>query len=176
MLKLASSLYDIPVFSLRTAGQIGLAQRPILNPSNLKIMGWYATTIYAKGIHILPSSEIREITKLGIAVNDYEAITDPKELVRMQQILDLNFELIGKAVVTKSRKHLGKVQDYASDLDSFFVQRLYVKPRALSAFTKDELIVDRQQIVEITNKKIIIKDIEATERVLFTGPVPVPEG
>lgn len=61
----------------------------------------------------------------------------------MQQILDLNFELIGKAVVTKSRKHLGKVQDYASDLDSFFVQRLYVKPRALSAFTKDELIVDQ---------------------------------
>jgi|JI10StandDraft_1071094.scaffolds.fasta_scaffold12175_7 sporulation protein YlmC with PRC-barrel domain len=176
MLKLASNLYDLPIVSLRTGARIGTAQKPILNPNNLKIEGWYALSIYEKGVKVLPSAEVREITRLGIAVNDHEAITDPSELIRMKNVLDINFELLGKSVVTQSRKHLGKVEDYASDLESFFVHRLYVKPRAISILTKDQLTVDRQQIVEITNKKIVIKDIEATEKVLFTAPLQVPEG
>lgn len=176
MLKLSQSLYKIPIISLRTGGQIGSALKPIFNPNNLKIVGWYAQTIYAGGTHVLPSDEIREIVQKGIAVNDYDAITDASELVRMQQVLKIDFQLIGKSVVTESKKRLGKVEDYAADLDSFYVQRLYVAPQLVKAFTRDQLIVSRGQILEITDKKIIVKDIEAAERAFFKAPVQVPEG
>lgn len=176
MLKLSVSLTKIPIISLRSGGVIGLAEKPIINPDNLKIEGWYAQTVYASGTHVLPSSEIREIARQGIAVNDYEAITLPDDLVRMQKVLRTDFQLIGKTVVTESKKQLGKVQDYAADLDSFYIQRLYVSPRLVRAFTNNQLTVSREQILEITDKKIIIKDIEATERAFFTAPVQVPEG
>ncbi len=176
MLKLSVSLYTIPIISLRTGGHIGLAERPIINPNNLKIEGWFANNVFGNGIHILPSSEIREISRIGVAVNDQEAITLPDDLVRMQKVLKIDFQLIGKSVVTESKKHLGKVQDYATDLDSFYIQRLYVSPRFVKAITRDQLIVSREQILEITDKKIIVKDIEATKRAFFTAPVQVPEG
>jgi sporulation protein YlmC with PRC-barrel domain len=176
MLKLSVNLYNIPIISLRTGAKVGLAERPIINPNNLKIEGWYAQTIYEKGIHVLPSAEIREIARIGIAVNDHEAITHPDELVRMKKVIELNFELQNKLVVTESKKRLGRVEDYASDLESFYIQRLYVRPTMLNTFRKDQITVSRQQIVEITDRKIIIKDIEATERAFLTAPVQVPEG
>ena len=50
--------------------------------------------------------------RAGFVVNDQDDLTDIEELVRLKEILDLKFQLIGKQVVTEGKQKLGKVTDY----------------------------------------------------------------
>jgi sporulation protein YlmC with PRC-barrel domain len=143
---------------LRTGGVIGVAIEPVINPNNLKIEGWYALNHFEKGDFILPAREIRDFITKGLVVNDHDAMTHPDDMVRLKETLDIHFELIGKPVVSESKKKLGKVADYAVDESSYYIQKLYVNPSLLRGFTTEQLIIDRSQIIEITNKKIIVQD------------------
>lgn len=164
MLRLSNNYQDRSILSLRTGGVIGVAKSPIINPNNLRIEGWYAQNSLEKGDFILPILEIRDFIAKGIVVNDHDALTHPDDMIRLKDVLRLRFELIGKLVVTDSKKRLGKVVDFAVDEQSNYVQKLYVAPPLLRGLTNDQILVDRSQIVEITDKRIIISDLEATVR------------
>lgn len=144
--------------SLRTGGQIGVAHVPIINPNNLKVEGWYASTSFEKGEFILPIQEVRDFIVKGLVVNDHDSITHPDDLVRLKETIDIRFEIIGKSVVTDGKRKLGKVIDFAVDEQSYYVQKLYVNPTLLKGLINEQLILDRSQIVEITNKKIIVSE------------------
>ncbi len=176
MLKLSGKLFNTAIYSLQTGGQIGIGVRPLINPDNLKVEAWFATSIYQPGTLLLPIIEIRQISRAGIAVNDYEALTDQAELIRLQPLIKLNYQLIGKPVVTESKQKLGKIEDFALNIESFYIDRLYVIPSGLKAFTSRRIQISRNQIIEITDKKIIVQDIEATVPMLFKSAAPVPEG
>jgi len=164
MLRLSNNYQDRSILSLRTGGIIGVATTPIINPNNLKIEGWYAQNRLEKGNFILPILEIRDFIAKGIVVNDHDALTHPEDMIRLKDILQLRFELIGKSVVTDSKKRVGKIVDFAVDEQSNYVQKLYVTPSLLRGLANDQILVDRSQIVEITDKRIIISDLEATVR------------
>jgi hypothetical protein len=85
----------------------------------------------------------------------------PDDLVRHREILDIRFKLIGKTVKTKRRK-LGKVSDFSYDEESLFVQKLYVTRSIIKVFTNDDtLLIDRQQIIEVTDQYIMVDEAEA---------------
>jgi hypothetical protein len=95
----------------------------------------------------------------GLAVNDEAALSDPSDLVRHQEILDINFELMDKPVRTK-RQRLGRVSDYSYN-EGMFVQKLYVARPLRKVFSaEDTLIIDREQIIEVTDKYILVRDTE----------------
>ena len=154
-------LLNRPIMSLRSGGQVGVTSTPIINPNNLKIEGFFCQDANRKQL-VLLHQDIREVIPQGIVVNDYDALTDPSELVRLKDILELHFELIGKQVTTVSKNKVGKVVDYATETGSMYVKKLYVTQSLLKSFTGGNLGVDRTQIVEITNKTIIIQDLEGT--------------
>jgi len=157
MLKLSSSLINQPVMSLRTGSQIAVAVVPIVNPHNLKILGWWCDAGGQK--RVLLADEIREIMPTGLAVNDEDALSDPADLVRHQEVLDIRFELMDKPVKTKRQK-LGKVSDYSYN-DGLFIQKLYVARPLHKVFTsEDTLIIDRTQILEVTDHYILVRDTE----------------
>jgi sporulation protein YlmC with PRC-barrel domain len=158
MLRLSTSYTDRSILSLRTGGQIGLAKQPIINPNNLKVEGWYADDSYEKGDFILPAQEIRDLIAKGLVVNDHDALTHPEDMVRLSEIINLKFSLIGKIVSTESGKKLGKISDYAVNDENYYVQKLYVNPSILHGLTQEQLLIDREQIIEITDKKIIVSD------------------
>ena len=176
MIKLSTAILNVPIISLQTGAVIGVAVRPLINPNNLKIEGWFATNRFVAGTQFLPASELRDIARQGMAVDDQTSLTDFEELPRLAPILRIDYQLIGKTVVTDSKKKLGKVDDYAADLDSMFIQKFYVSPGALKMFTKDQLTINRSQIIEITDKKIVVRDLEATVPSYFKAPAPVFEG
>jgi hypothetical protein len=158
MLKLSSSLLNQPVMSLRSGSQVAIAQAPIINPHNLKILGWWCAG--SGGLkQVLLAEEIREALPNGLAVNDEDALSEPADLVRHKEILDINFELMDKPVRTKRQK-IGKVSDYSYN-DGLFVQKLYVARPLRKVFTsEDTLIIDREQILEVTDKYILVRDTE----------------
>lgn len=172
VLKLSKNITNLPIMSLRTGGKVGMASQPIINPNNLKIEGWHCQDIYSNSALILPSLEVREIVHQGIAVNDHDAMTDAEDLVRLKDIIDINFELIGKKVVTTNKRRLGKVADYALDPDSMRIQKLYVNRPVYKSLTEGQLTIDRTQIVEMTNKKIVVKDSDI--KVESSVPVTAP--
>lgn len=151
-----------PVLSLRSGGVIGIAINPVINPNNLKIEGWYAKNNLERTQSILPSREVRDFIPKGIVVDDYTALTPMEDIIRMKDIVELEFELITISVITESNKKLGKVVDYAVDDDGFFIKKLYVNPPILRGLMKNQLIIDRDVIVEITTSKIVVKDAYVT--------------
>lgn len=159
MLQLSGMLLDRPVLSLRIGRQIATTLSPVINPNNLKIEGFYCQETKSRQTRVLLSQDIRDVMPQGMVVNDQDALTDPEELVRLKDILRLNFDLIGKQVITTSKDKIGKVSDYAVEVDGLFIQKIYVARSLFKSFGSGNLGVDRTQIVEITNKSIIINDL-----------------
>ena len=146
--------------SLRTGTEIATALVPIINPNNLKIEGFYCK-VGRRDHPILISQDIRDFLPQGIAVNDEDALSDSRDLIRLKEIVDLNFELLGKHVETADGQKLGKVSDYATEVSSMFIKKLYVSQPLLKNFSGGTLGIDRTQIVEITDKKIVVNDLGA---------------
>lgn len=160
MLQLSASLLtNKSVLSLRTGSPIATITTPIINPNNLKIEGFYCQDRRDKKQLILLYQDIRDMLPQGYVVNDHEVLSEAHDLVRLKQVLDLNFELIGKQVVTTSKEKVGKVNDYAADTETMFIQKIYVAQSIMKSFTGGSLSIDRTQINEITPRRIIINDL-----------------
>ncbi len=155
--------------SLRTGGRIASAAEPIINPHNLKILGWWCSSLKSNQRLVLLTEDVREIMPSGLAVNDEEVLSPPDDLVRHREILDIRYQLIGKAVKTKRRK-LGKVTDLSYN-DGMFVQKLYVsRPITKLLSSQDTLLIDRTQILEVTDSYILVREAEVTETEKAVAP------
>jgi len=159
MLRLSESLLNRPVMSLRTGQQVATAVEPIINPNNLKIEGFYCTDRFNKGELVLLYQDIRDTIPQGFVVDDHDVLTPPDELVRLKDIMEISFKLVGKPVVTVSKQRIGKVSDYATEMETMYVQKLYVSQNVFKSLTGGNLGIDRNQINEITDRKIIINEL-----------------
>jgi sporulation protein YlmC with PRC-barrel domain len=159
MLQLSSMLINRPILSLRTGTEVATAQQPIINPGTLKIEGFYCQDSHSRQHLILVSQDVREIMSQGIVINDHDVLVPPEELVRLKSVMQLNFVLLGKSVVTAGGTKLGKVGDYSVDSSNMYIQKIYVLQSILKSFNGSNLGVDRSQIVEITDKKIVVSEL-----------------
>lgn len=176
MLYMSKSLFNRPVMSLRSGAQIATAIEPIINPHNLKILGWWSNMPSNKARPVLLSEDVREVMPTGLAVNDDESLSLPEDLVRHREILDIKFQLLGKIVKTKRQK-LGKVDDFSYN-EGMFVQKLYVsRPMTKIFSSEDTLLVDRTQILEVTDTYILVRDTDvkvSAEEVASAGAIATP--
>lgn len=143
---------------MRTGAQVATAGEPIMNPNNLKIEGFHCIDKFNSNNLILLTQDIRDHIFKGFVIDDHEVLVEPGDLIRLQPLIELNFTLIGKPVYTDKKKRIGKVNDYAVDDATLYVQKLYIGQNLLKSFAGGQLSVDRNQIVEITDRKIVIKD------------------
>ena len=158
MLKLSESLLNQPVMSLQTGQQVATTTRAIINPNSLKIEGFYCTNRFKRHELVLLYQDIRDVIPQGLVINEHGVLAEPEDLVRLKDILELGFELLGKQVVTLSKQKLGKVTDFATEIETMYIQKLYVSQGLLKGLTRGSLGIERGQINEITDKKIIVND------------------
>ena len=168
MLKLFDSLGGMSVLSIRTGGPVALIGEPIINPHNLYIEGWYVQDNKTKETLVLLSQDIREVIDKGFIINDHEILSEIDELVRLKDIIDINFKLLGLRASSTMGKNYGKITDFAIETSSFYVQKLYASQSLVKNFTGGTLSIDRSQIIEITNRRVVIED--PTEKVSATAP------
>jgi len=160
MLQLSASLLNKAVLSLRTGTPIATISGPIINPDNLKVEGFYCQDRYDKKKQlVLLYQDIRDMLPNGYVVNDHDVLVEPHELVRLKKVMAINFELIGKQVITTDKQRVGKVSDYATETSTMYIQKIYVAQSLLKSFTGGSLSIDRTQINEITPKRIIINEL-----------------
>lgn len=165
MLLLSKSIADQPIMSLRSGGRVATSHQPIFNPDNLKIVGFHTTDNISSQHLVLLTQDIREHIDKGFVIDDVDTLAEPEDLVRLKDILEINFLLIDKTVITEKKKKIGKVSDYAVDSTSYYVQKIYVGQSIMKNFTQGELSVDRKQIIEVTDDKIVIKDPQQLTKV-----------
>jgi hypothetical protein len=163
MLILASKFSAVPILSLRVGGRIATTVTAIINPNNLHIDGFYCQPGNQKEQLILLDMHIRDLAHKGIIIDDHNVLSEPDDLVRLKEILDINYSLIGKNVLVNKKK-VGKVRDYSFDQASLFIQKIYVQPSLWKTINLSDLIFDRKNIVEVTDKYISFRGPEVAVR------------
>lgn len=167
MLINGSRLKNYPILSLHIGGKTAQTTEPIIDPRKLQIVGFYVDGPLVNRDEtgdILETKMIREFSNLGMVIDSMDDFTEEGEVVKLDEVLNLNFKLEGMKVVTKKKTKLGKVIDYTVDPNDYMILQLIVQRPPVKAFLDPELVISRKEIVEITDDKIIIKDEEEKVR------------
>ncbi|MEX0748902.1 MAG: hypothetical protein WD467_02605 [Candidatus Saccharimonadales bacterium] len=155
MLKRSDQLQDITVASLHTGRDIDVVGAIVLNPFDLSVAGFHLTEDPGK---ILLVSDIREIGAGQFIVDSSDVIAEEGDLLRLKDVLKLNYQLVGKQVRSKSGQKLGHVKDYVIDDVSWKVQKLHVKQPIWKSLTEATLIIDRRQVIEVNDHSVTVED------------------
>lgn len=156
-----SRLISAPVLSVQAGGPIGKITSTIIDPNDLKIIAFRLEgPLVNKQQNLLDARSIREYSNYGFVIDDIDELIGPDDVIKISDILKLNFDLLNLKVETKKGSKLGKVQDFTVTSEDFIVQQIIVKRPAVKALLDPELTISRKEIVEITDYKVIIKDEE----------------
>ncbi len=162
MLINSSRLINRPVLSLQAGGPIGYVSEIIVNPDNLKVIALRLSgpTIPRGDANILDVNSVREYADIGIIIDNADELVYDNDILKISQVIALNFNLIGLKVETKKKSKLGKIIDYTLDPSSFIIQQIIVKRPAIKSFLDPELTIHRNEIIEVNDYKVIVKDEE----------------
>lgn len=163
MLIIASKFIGTPILSMQASGRIGAITDFIIEPESLKAIAFFtAGPGINKESNILDAKSIREYSSYGCVVDSADELVAEGDVIRIDKVLDLRFNLIGIKVVTKKGTKLGRVEDFTMTEDNYTIQQLIVKRPSIKSFLDSELTIPRSEIVEITDDKIIVRDEEKT--------------
>lgn len=166
MLILGSRFNQQPVMSLHVGTKIASLKAPIINPDNLKIIAYkvnISPQVKDQNNYLL-IEDVREIGRLGIIIDDADHIVTDGDVIRLDKLIDIDFEIDGIAIIDENDKKIGKLTDYSIDLDSFYIKKLHVRKGFFNSFKDTELLIDRSQVFEVTDN--YIKIFNKTEKKL----------
>ena len=169
MLLLGSRLIHTPIMSLQTGTRLAQTVRPMIDPSNLRIIAYEVDgPLLAERPAFVRTADIREYGRLGMIINGNDDLTTLDEVIQIKKLYDLNFALIGLQVIDDQKRKLGKIDDYTLDTDSYVIQQLNVRRGLLRGITDTGLLINRSQIIEINNTSVIVKapSIKSVEPVM----------
>lgn len=165
MLVYNSRLIGAPVLSVQAGGAVAEVSSPIVDPDDLSIIALkLAGPLTNASNSILDTKSIREYSELGIAIDSEDELVSESDVLKIEEVLKLNFNLVGLKVETKKGSRLGRIADFTIDSDSFVVQQIVVKRPMIKSFMDPELVIHRREIVEVTDYKVIVRDEEKVIR------------
>lgn len=172
MLTLNTQLQKVPIMSLQSGSTLGETSVEIIDPRKLQIIAYYVTGSRITETSVLHTSDIREVGPLGFIVDSADEImTLDEDLVRLNEVVGFQFQLIGKQVIDDTKKKLGKVAEYAVETDSFMIQKLHVSQNIIKNIKTTSLIIHRSQIIEITDTAIIVRSATVEAQTTFAQAI-----
>lgn len=171
MLLLGSRLNAQPIMSLQTGGELGRAVRAVIDPADLSIVAYSLKSPLAAGTPYIRIEDIRELSDIGFIIDSIDEFVVHGDVIKLDEIIDLQFHLRGMAVRDEKRHKLGTIIDYTVDVGTFTVQQLTVRRPLLRSLNDTELLIHRSQIIEINNEAIVVhSQAKAPEHTLVTAP------
>lgn len=159
MQTLASTLIGTNVFSVHAGHNIGKVKGWLVEPKDLKLAFLKVST--EEGTFYLQSEDIRSLgvgSKKLVIIDSQEKLSEKDDLVRHKEMLEKGSDLLGYKVQTSSKKNIGKIKDLSIDCQDLYIQKLHVKAKFPQRLIKERLLIDRNDIVAIKNKTVVIKD------------------
>jgi sporulation protein YlmC with PRC-barrel domain len=155
---LAHDIQNMPVISLQTGDTVATLQLPVIDMGTLKVAAFRCEALSSGRSMVLLPRDIRQFATDGLLIDNEDELSEPHDLVRLSQLLKQDFNPIGKAVVTDMGRRLGTIENYALDLEHHHIQTIIVKPPMLRSWLGSNLTIDRVQIVDVTPKKVVVRD------------------
>ena len=161
MLVIGSKVLGMPVLSLHMGGEIARTTKAIIDPEDLMVRAYTLSGAVIDNDpevgQILDTRDVREYSSEGLIVDSADRFVNQEDVIRIDEIMKLNFDLIGLKVVTSKGKKLGKVVDYTLDSNTFMIYQIIVQRPLMESFIDPQLTINRSQITEIDDYKITIK-------------------
>jgi uncharacterized protein YrrD len=165
MLVKSSEIIGSKIFSLQDGFSSGRLADLLIDRKSLKIVFLIIQAFTDK--KYLAFDDMCSLDHEKILIKSFEDLSTKSDLVRFAEIIDQNIKLIKIPVETLSGKRLGRVNDFCFESLNPIISKIYVKN-----FMSPPLIISRNSIVEVSNKKIIIKDgfvpLSAKSNILLT--------
>lgn len=169
---LSEQLKSLTIIGLQTGGPIGHISEPIIDTARLEIAALSCHNLYKQKLVLQPRDIIRH-TKKYLLVNSEQDLIEAGEIVRLAPLLEKPLHLVNLPVYSESGQKLGRVEDYATDLDSYLIRKIYVKNAPWRNIRLRRLSIDRRQIIEVSPKKIIVA--EGSQKAPILGAQPVKQ-
>ncbi len=165
MLISSSRLIGTPVMSLQTGARLAVTKTPVIDPRNLFILAFELDgNLLDQHPSFLTVSDIREVSTMGIIIDSSDEFIGLGDVIKIDEVYTFKFSLDNLPVKDTSDNKLGRVAGYSIEPGSFMVKQLKVRRPILKSLTDTELLIDRSQIVEISNDAITVKSEESSVR------------
>jgi sporulation protein YlmC with PRC-barrel domain len=157
MLLAGSRLIDTPILGLQTGSELARTRQPVIDPAKLEIIA-YELSGPLLNLHpsLLRVADVREFSDIGIIVDSSDEFVTPDDIIKLGEIYNLHFDIMGMRVIDEKRRKLGKVNGYTIDTTGFLIQQLSIKRPLLKSLNDTELLVHRTQITEINDDAIVV--------------------
>ena len=143
---------------LQTGTKLAHTATPLIDPANLKIMAYAVDgPLLSEHPSFIRMADVRELSDIGMIVDSSDEFVGLDDVIKLKQLHDLNFNLVGMTVIDESNRKLGKVSDYSLDSHSFIIQQLNVSRGIIKSLTDTGVLIHRSQIIEINDKNIVVR-------------------
>jgi uncharacterized protein YrrD len=158
MLVSIDHLIGTPIMSLQTGTKLAETTAAIVDPRSLAIAAFY---VEGPGLDASPSilhpSDIRELSDIGMIVDSTEKLMSLEGLVRLQEIVDFGFELLGLKVIDEHKRKLGKVASYSVETVSYSVMQVYTEQSLIRSLSTTGNTIHREQIISVNNELMVVQ-------------------
>lgn len=158
MLVTIENLLNVPIMSLQTGAQLAKTTSAIIDPRQLVLSAFYVEgSNLDSSPSVLHPNDIRELSDIGMIIDNAHKIMSLDGLVRLNEIIGFEFELLGLKVVDERGHKLGRVSGYSLDASSYSVMQVYTEQSLIRSFGTLGSTIHRTQIVSVSNDALVVQ-------------------
>jgi uncharacterized protein YrrD len=158
MYVLSSQLTNIPIISLQTGETVTQLKSLVIDMSTLEIVAVVCGKMKEYPDPILMVRDVRQIASDCLIIDTEDDIGSASDVVRLKEPLLAAYSPIGAGVISHMQRPIGKVEDFTINTESLKIQKFYVRRPIWRSWLGSSLIIAREQIVDVTAKKIIVRE------------------
>ena len=144
--------------SLQTGSQLATTTAAIVDPRQLSIAAFY---VEGAGLEQSPSilhpSDIRELSDIGMIIDSAEKLMSLDGLVRLQEIIDFDFDMIGLKVIDEHKRKLGKIASYSVETTGYSIMQIYTEQSLIRSLSTMGNTIHREQIISVNNEVMVVQ-------------------
>lgn len=147
---------------------IGKVSFVAVDPSQGKIVGLVFTQgFFTKQVFVIVPKHIVTAGDGVITVPNPEVVDPIDEIIRARNVYQARIDFFGIPAISESGQSLGYCKDFLIDRESFFIHRFYIQDGAT------ERIFNRDNVIGVINKKLVVKDDAVKQKIQNRSPSPI---
>lgn len=158
MILLGSALTNAPIMGIQTGNELARTKLAIVDPASLTVVAYEIASTLGRDTQplLLRMQDVRELSDIGFIIDSEDEFVRPEDVIKLNEIYNLHFELVGIRVIDEKRRKIGRVVDFTLETGGFVIQQLTVRRPLLRSLNDTELLIHRSQIIEINNDSIVV--------------------
>ena len=158
MILLGSALTNAPIMGIQTGNELARTKLAIVDPASLTVVAYEIASTLGRDTQplLLRMQDVRELSDIGFIIDSEDEFVRPEDVIKLNEIYNLHFELVGIRFIDEKRRKIGKVVDFTLETGGFVIQQLTVRRPLLRSLNDTELLIHRSQIIEINNDSIVV--------------------